>query len=450
MEPPPNEWKTPTMTETAVPDHNAVYRKIGWRLLPFLLACYIVNYLDRVSIGYAKLQFLKDMQLSDTVFGLITSAFFVGYILFEIPSNLWLLKIGAPKTLMRIMTLWGLVTISMAWAQNETWFYIQRFFLGAFEAGFFPGVLLYLSFWFPNHQRGRATSLFLVGIPLAGIVGGAISGGIMDGMDGFLGMRGWRWLFLIDGVPAVLLGLCAWFMLTDRPENAKFLTQAEKDIVVADMAADRAAHKHGVASSVTAVFTSPRVWLMVFIYFTTAYLNNSNVWFPTLLRQAGAKSVTEAAHILMFVWGFAAIEVLVLCRSSDRMLERKWHMLATGAAAAVAYLLLPLVSGSVIGTAVLLAISVGSAYSLFMIFWTIPPVWLEGRGAAAGIALISAMGQFGGLLGPASVGYLKDATGTIYTGFSAAAVLIGFGTILAAFAIPHARLRKAGSVGSGH
>jgi sugar phosphate permease len=440
----------PHKTMTTTPDHNAVYRKIGLRLLPFLLACYVINYLDRVSVGYAKLQFLKDMHLSDTVFGLITSAFFVGYILLEIPSNMWLLKIGAPKTLMRIMTLWGLTTVSMAWAQNETWFYIQRFLLGAFEAGFFPGILLYLSFWFPNHQRGRATSLFLVGIPLSGIVGGAISGGIMDGMDGILGMRGWRWLFLIDGIPAVLLGLAAWFVLTDRPENAKFLTQAEKDIVVADMAADRAAHKHGVAASVMDVFKNPRVWLMVFIYFSTAYLNNSNVWFPTLLQQAGAKSVTETAHLLMFIWGFVAIMVIVLCRSSDRALERKWHMLGAGLTACVCYLALPLLAGNLIGTAMLLALSVGSAYSMFMIFWTIPPVWLEGRGAAAGIALISAMGQFGGLLGPFSIGYLKDATGTIYTGFTASALLIGFGALLAAFAIPHARLRKAGEVAHAH
>jgi len=173
-------------------DRDAVYRKIGWRLLPFVLACYVINYLDRVSIGYAKLQFMPEMHLNEAVFGMITSVFFFGYIAFEIPSNLLLMRIGAPATLTRVMVLWGAVIVSMMFAQNQYWFYVQRFLLGSFEAGFFPGVLLYLSFWFPNHRRGRATSLFLVGIPLSGLVGGAISGAVMEGMDGLLGIRGWR------------------------------------------------------------------------------------------------------------------------------------------------------------------------------------------------------------------------------------------------------------------
>jgi MFS family permease len=438
------EWDMETSNQSAT-DHNAVYRKIGTRLLPFLLACYVINYMDRVSIGYAKLQFQQDMQLTDSVFGLITSAFFVGYIVFEIPSNLLLLRIGAPKTLMRIMTLWGATTIAMAWAKNEYWFYALRFLLGVFEAGFFPGILLYLSFWYPNHQRGRATSLFLVGIPLAGIVGGAISGGIMDGLDMVLGIRGWQWLFVIDGIPAILLGLSAYFVLTDRPENALFLTPAERALVADDLMADRKAHTHGTAVSVEEVFTSPRVWLMAFIYFTTAFLNNNNVWFPTLLRRAGAASVSEAAYILMGVWAVAALIVLTVCRNSDRMLERKWHMFVMGAVTTAIYLALPLVSHSLWGTATMLSVCVGTAYALFMVFWTIPSVWLEGRGAASGIALISSMGQFGGLLGPWSVGKLSDMTGSLNTGLSMAAILIGIGTLLATFAIPHRRLRAAGT-----
>ena len=184
---------------TAGVDRDAVYRKISWRLLPFVLACYVVNYLDRVSIGYAKLQFMPEMHMNEAVFGMITSVFFFGYIAFEVPSNLLLLRVGAPATLTRVMVLWGAVIVSMMFARNEYWFYVQRFLLGSFEAGFFPGVLLYLSFWFPNHRRGRATSLFLVGIPLSGLVGGAISGAVMEGMDGWLGIHGWRWLFLVDG-----------------------------------------------------------------------------------------------------------------------------------------------------------------------------------------------------------------------------------------------------------
>ncbi len=432
------------MSGTSGVDRDAVYRKIGWRLLPFVLACYVINYLDRVSIGYAKLQFLGDLHLNEAVFGLITSAFFIGYIAFEVPSNLLLMRVGAPATLARIMVLWGAVIVSMMFARNEYWLYVQRFLLGSFEAGFFPGVLLYLSFWFPNHRRGRATSLFLVGIPLSGLVGGAISGAVMEGMDGLLGLRGWRWLFLVDGLPAILLGVAAWFVLTDRPENAKFLTDAEKLVVVEDMEADRRARTTAASSTVAETIRNPRVWLMVVVYFTMAFLNTNQIWFPTLLKGVGAKSVTEVGYILAGVWIFAAIFVLLVCRNSDRVGERKWHIFVTGLAATAAYLALPLAAGSLWASAVLVAIAAACGYAVFMVFWTIPPVFLEARGAAMGIGMISALGQFGGLSGPAVVGWAFQATGNIYIGFNIAAVALLAGTLLAVFAIPHTRLQKPG------
>jgi len=430
------------MPQTANPD--TVYRRITWRLLPFLLACYVINYLDRVSIGYAKLQFLPELHLNEAVFGLITSAFFIGYIAFEVPSNLLLLKIGAPKTLTRIMILWGAAIVSMMFARNEYWFYVQRFLLGTFEAGFFPGVLLYLSFWFPNHQRGRATSLFLVGIPLSGLVGGLISGSVMEGMDGWLGIRGWRWLFFVDGVPAILLGLAALFVLTDRPENARFLSTAEKRLVQDDMEADRQARIHAPSTSVAETIRNPRVWLMVVVYFTMAFLNTNQIWFPTLLRSVGAASVKEAGWILSVVWIFAAIFVLLVCRNSDRVGDRRWHMAATGALAVVAYFALPLASGSLWATSVLVALGAAGGYAVFMVFWTIPPVFLDGRGAAMGIAMVSALGQFGGLSGPAVVGWAYQATGSLYIGLAIAGAALLLGVALAVFAIPHARLRRPG------
>jgi MFS family permease len=429
-------------TTTIGVDRDAVYRKISWRLLPFVLACYVINYLDRVSIGYAKLQFMPEMHMNEAVFGMITSVFFFGYIAFEVPSNLLLMRIGAPATLTRVMVLWGTVVVSMMFAQNEYWLYVQRFLLGSFEAGFFPGVLLYLSFWFPNHRRGRATSLFLVGIPLSGLIGGAISGAIMEGMDGMLGIRGWRWLFLIDGVPAVLLGLAAMFVLTDKPANARFLSDAEKQVVIEDMEADRRARTTAASSTVAETLRNPKIWLMVVVYFTMAFLNTNQIWFPTLLKTVGAKSVTEAGNILVGVWIFAAIFVLLVCRNSDRVGERKWHMLVTGMMATAAYLALPLVSGSLWATGVLVAVAAAAGYAVFMVFWTIPPVFLEARGAAMGIGMISALGQFGGLSGPAVVGWAFHETGSIYIGFTVAAVTIFFGTLLAVFAIPHTRLRR--------
>jgi MFS family permease len=430
------------MSVTAGVDRDAVYRKIGWRLLPFVLACYVINYLDRVSIGYAKLQFLTELHLNEEIFGLITAVFFIGYIAFEVPSNLLLMRIGAPATLTRIMLLWGAVIVSMMFARNEYWLYVQRFLLGAFEAGFFPGVLLYLSFWFPNHRRGRATSLFLVGIPLSGLLGGAISGAVMEGMDGLLGIRGWRWLFLVDGLPAILLGVAAMFVLTDRPENARYLTEAEKQVVIEDLEADRRARTTAASTTVAETLRNPRVWLMVMVYFTMAFLNTNQIWFPTLLREVGAKSVTQTGYILSGVWVVAAIVVLTVCHNSDRIGERKWHILITGLLATVAYLALPLTAGSLWVTAVLVAVAASCGYAVFMVFWTIPPVFLEARGAAMGIAMISALGQFGGLSGPAVVGWAFQRTGSIYVGFSLAAGLLLAGTLLAVLAIPHTRLRK--------
>ncbi len=430
------------MSATEGVNRDAVYRKIGWRLLPFVLACYVVNYLDRVSIGYAKLQFLPELHLNEAVFGMITAVFFFGYIAFEVPSNLLLMRIGAPATLARIMLLWGAVIVSMMFAQNEYWLYAQRFLLGAFEAGFFPGVLLYLSFWFPNHRRGRATSLFLVGLPLSGLVGGIISGAVMEGLDGFLGIRGWRWLFLVDGLPAILLGIGAMFVLTDRPENATFLTAAEKQIVVDDMEADRRARTTAASTTVAETLRNPKVWLMVAVYFTSTFLNTNNIWFPTLLRGVGASSVTETGNILAAVWAVSAVVVLLVCRNSDRVGERKWHLFVPGMVATLSYLALPLTAGNLAASATLIGLAVASAYAFFMVFWTVPPVFLEARGAAMGIAMISALGQFGGLSGPAVVGWAFQSTGSIYIGFTLAAVIFGVGTLLATFAIPHARLRK--------
>jgi MFS family permease len=430
------------MSATAGIDRDAVYHKIGWRLLPFVLACYVVNYLDRVSIGYAKLQFLPELHLNEAVFGLITAVFFIGYIVFEVPSNLLLMRIGAPATLTRIMILWGTVIVSMMFARDEYWLYVQRFLLGAFEAGFFPGVLLYLSFWFPNHRRGRATSLFLVGIPLSGLVGGAISGAVMEGMDGLLGIRGWRWLFLVDGMPAILLGFAAMFVLTDRPENARFLTEAEKQVVLEDMESDRRARVTAASTTVAETLRNPKIWLMVVVYFTMAFLNTNQTWFPTLLRRVGAASVTETGYILAGVWVVAAIVVLLVCRNSDRVGERRWHILTMGLLASAAYLALPLTAGSLWATAVLVAVAASCGYAVFMVFWTIPPVFLEARGAAMGIAMISALGQFGGLSGPAVVGWSFQETGSIYFGFSVAAMILLAGTLLAVFAIPHTRLRR--------
>ena len=272
----------------------------------------------------------------------------------------------------------------------------------------------------------------------------------MEGMDGLLGIRGWRWLFLVDGAPAILLGLAAMFVLTDRPENATFLTAAEKQVVVEDMEHDRRSRTTAASTTVGETLRNPKVWLMVVCYFTMAFLNTNQIWFPTLLRRVGATSVTEAGYILSGVWIFAAIFVLLVCRNSDRVGERKWHMLVDRGAGHRRVSVPAVTAGSLWATAVLVAVAAASGYAVFMVFWTVPPVFLESRGAAMGIAMISALGQFGGLSGPAVVGWAFQDTGSIYVGFSIAAATLAVGTLLAAFAIPHTRLRRPELVAAAH
>ena len=233
-------------------------------------------------------------------------------------------------------------------------------------------------------------------------------------------------------------------MLTDRPENARFLTDAEKQIVVEDLEADRQARTTAASVTILDTIRNPTVWLMVVVYFCSVFMNTNNIWFPTLLKGVGVKSVADIGYILAVAWAVGAVVVLWVCHNSDRVGERKWHIFFTGMTSAAAYFLLPLASGSVWGTAALVTIGLSSGYAMFMVFWTMPPVFLEARAAAMGIAMISALGQFGGLSGPAVLGWVFQETGSIYIGYSLAAVFVVVGTLLAVFAIPHTRLRKPG------
>jgi MFS family permease len=233
--------RTPYDAVSASPSQDtiaAVYRKVTWRLVPFLFLCYVVAFLDRINIGYAQLQMKQSLPFSDAVYGLGAGIFFIGYFLFEVPSNLMLAKVGARKTLLRIMSCWGVVAAAMMFVSTPTMFYVLRFFLGVFEAGFFPGVLLYLTYWYPNARRGRIIALFMSATAIAGIIAGPLSGGIMKYMDGMNGWAGWQWLFLVQGLPATLLGFIAYFYLQDKPEDARWLDKSEKAIVRAELDAD--------------------------------------------------------------------------------------------------------------------------------------------------------------------------------------------------------------------
>ena len=264
------------------------YRKIAWRLIPFLLACYATAIIDRFNIGFAKLQFLQDLKLDDTAFGLAAGAFSVGYVAVEVPSNLLLVRIGIRKTLLRIMVLWGGVTVLLSLAQNQYHLFSLRFLLGVAEGGFFPGILFYLTLWFPDRIRGRMTSLFVMAVPLGGIIAGPLSGLIMDGMQGLNGLHGWQWLFIIEGLPPVVLGVVAYCYLSDEPKHAPWLTSGEKRRVEADLAQDRLATTKASTGKFSEALREPRVYVLAFVYLSFfCSLNTILLWTPTILKKGG-------------------------------------------------------------------------------------------------------------------------------------------------------------------
>ena len=408
------------MFEFGSGDEGRLYRKVAWRLIPFLLACYTVAIIDRFNISFAKLQFLHDLHMNDQVFGLAAGIFSIGYVALEVPSNLLLDRIGVRKTLLRIMVLWGLVTVFLMLARNQYHLYILRFLLGAAEGGLFPGVLFYLTLWFPDRLRGQMTSLFVMAVPFGGIIAGPLSGLLLDRMQGVGGLHGWQWLFLIEGLPAIVLGGLAFFWLPDRPSDARWLTAAEANAIQEGVRDDRPPATH--ATSFGAALLDVKVYLLAFIYFSFfCSLNTILLWAPSLLRQVGVATATHIGWLSGGISVLSALGMLVIGYSSDRLGERRWHVALCGFAAAACFILLPLAADSVALTVACLTIASIGIYSILSLFWTIPSAYLQGSAAAGGIALISAIGSFGGAVCPAFVGWLTVKTGSLY----AALAIIG-------------------------
>jgi sugar phosphate permease len=348
-----------------------------------------------------------------------------------VPSNLLLDRIGVRRTLLRIMVLWGLVTMLLMFARNQYHLYILRFLLGAAEGGLFPGVLFYLTFWFPDRLRGRMTSLFVLAVPFGGIIAGPVSGLLLDEMQGVAGLHGWQWLFLIEGVPAVVLGIMAFFWLPDRPSDARWLTAAEAAAIQAGVDADRP--PAGLGTSFGAALRDRKVYLLAFIYFSFfCSLNTILLWAPSLLRQVGVTTATNIGWLSGGISMLSALGMLVVGYSSDRLRERHWHVALCGFAAAACFILLPLAAGSVAMTVACLTIASIGIYSILSLFWTIPSAYLQGSAAAGGIALISALGSFGGAVCPAFVGWLTVKTGSLYPALTAIGLLhaVGMATLL--------------------
>lgn len=416
--------------------HSRLYGRIAWRLIPFLLACYTVAIIDRFNIGFAKLQFLHDLNIDDAVFGLAAGIFSVGYVALEVPSNLLLVRIGERKTLLRIMVLWGAVTVLLALVQNQYHLYLLRFLLGAAEGGFFPGILYYLTLWFPDRVRGRMTSLFVMAVPLGGVIAGPLSGLIMDHMQGVHGLHGWQWLFILEGVPAVLLGIAAYLYLADGPQAASWLNADEQRQVASDLARDRAAAP-GTTRNFAAALREPRVYLLSFIYFAFfCSLNTILLWTPTLLKRVGVVTTTEIGWLSGAISVASAIGMVAIGYSSDRTRERRWHVVACGLIAAACFIALQAAQGSILLTVTLLAIASIGIFAILSLFWTIPNAMLEGSAAAGGIALISAIGSFGGAVCPALIGWMNVATGGIYTPLALVGAVLAIGMLTLILCVP--------------
>lgn len=391
-----------------------LYSRVTWRLVPFLFACYLCAYLDRVNVGFAKLRMAEDLAFSDTIYGLGAGIFFLGYFLFEVPSNLLLHRIGARRTLARIMVLWGLISMAMALVDDVRSFYVLRFLLGIAEAGFFPGVILYLTYWFPAQRRGRVTALFVTAVAISSVIGAPLSGAIMEIWDGHADLAGWQWLFILEGLPSVAMGIATLFYLDDGPQHARWLKTAESACLLAAVAAEQAQARH---HRVLDGLRLPAVWLLSGVYFAfVSGLYGLNFWLPTIIRELGYTDLIEIGLITALPFGVASVVMVLVAQSADRRDERRWHVVIPAVAGALGLLL------SVVWAdrhfLAIAALTVGTCGVLSAIpqTWSIATAVLGGGAAAAGIAVINSIGNLSGFAGPYAMGWLKDATGSTATG----------------------------------
>ncbi len=389
--------------------------KVTWRLVPYLILLYFIAFLDRVNVGFASLTMNKDLGIDPATYGQAAGLFFIGYFFAEVPSNLLLEKFGARKWIARIMFTWGLLSMAMAFVQGPMSYYILRFTLGLAEAGFFPGVVLYLTYWFPARERAKVMALFYLGIPLANVLGGPMSGWILDLFGGVGGFKGWQWLFLIEGVPALILTFTTLVYLTDKPEQAKWLTDAERAEHVAVMDADRATraqHGHGKLSD---AFTNPRVLVLSLVYFLIILgLYGLGFWMPQIIKRMGFTN-TGVGWMIVIPYAIAGISQVLWCRHSDKTGERRWHFATSCSLMGLGYAMTWLAPTPTIAFVGLIFGATGIMCTM-PVFWTMPAAFLSGTAAAGGIALINSIGNLAGYFGPAILGWVAKSTGNPSSG----------------------------------
>jgi D-galactonate transporter len=406
---------------------DRVYRKVGWRLIPLLFICYIAAYLDRVNIGFAKLQMQNALHLSDAVYGLGAGVFFIGYFLLEVPSNILLHRVGARKWIARIMISWGVLSAAMMFVSSPASFYVIRFLLGAAEAGFFPGIILYLTYWYPAERRGRATSLFIAAIPFAGILGGPVSGWILKGMSGAGGLAGWQWLFLLEALPSVVLGIVVLRRLDDRVQDATWLDADERALIARDVAAEEATRAD---SSVWKVLRNARVLLLSLVYFCfVSGVYGVSFWLPTIIKALGVADPLDVGLLSAIPWSFGVLAMYLAARSADRTGERRWHSAVAGLVGALGLVMSVAFRSDPAMSMVGLTLGTMGIMASLPVFWGLPTAFLGGTAAAAGIALINSFGNLSGFVAPYLIGLIKDATQSTDSGLHMLAALLALGAV---------------------
>jgi ACS family tartrate transporter-like MFS transporter len=397
------------------------------RLIPFLFLLYVVSYLDRINVGFAALQMNAALGFSNITYSLGAGIFFLSYTVLEIPSNVILARAGARRWIARIMITWGLVAAAMMFVRSPTGFYVLRFLLGAAEAGFFPGIIYCLTRWFPARERARAIAGFMTAVVIAGIIGGPVSGALLS-LDGVGGLAGWQWLFVVEGLPAVVLGLVVLRVLPEAPSEARWLTPAEQVALTTQLAGEVALGDS--VHSIRGALTSGRIWLLAVVYFTIPVeLYALSFWLPQIIKSASGVSDFWVGALSAIPYAAAAVAMVVVGRHSDLTGERRWHIALSAAVGGVALALTGVVRG-VVPAIVLLSVATAGLASMLGPFWAFATSFLGGIGAAAGIALVNSVGNIGGFVGPNIVGFVREATSEFAAGLAIVGAILVAGGVL--------------------
>jgi D-galactonate transporter len=423
----------PSIKDLGDVEGDSVYRRVTLHLIPFLFICYLFNYLDRVNVGFAKLQMLDALNFSETIYGFGAGIFFIGYVLCGLPSNLALSRFGPRRWIGLMMITWGFFSTCLLFVTTPMEFYVLRFLTGMAEAGFFPGIVLYLSRWYPNQRRGRIMALFMSAIPVSGLLGGPFSGWILNHFAaGHAGLAGWQWMFLIQGLPTMLLGGLAFWLLCDNAESARWLSPEQRARVAADIAFDDRNRPVQGNTSVLAVLTMPFVWVLGFIYFCIqSGVYAINFWLPSIIKSLGFSDALVIGWISAVPYLAAGVFMLLVGRSADLRNERRWHLVvpmlmgAIGLVIAANFATVPVIA--ILG----LTIATMGALTGLPMFWPLPTAFLSASVAVAALALINSIGQMAGFLSPYIVGWIKDQTGSTDVALYSLAALTVVGSLVA-------------------